>query len=175
MKMHTLLFVPILLVSLIIASGAFAATEVALLRGTESWSPIRGTVAFRDTENGLLIRAEVENAPRGKHGFHIHEFGLTTNGGKDAGGHFNPDGNPHGLITRDGIENVHAGDLGNIVVGSDGRGTLELTVEGLSLTEGKYAVAGRAVILHALEDDFGQPTGNAGGRIAAGSILITGH
>ncbi|MBI4430987.1 MAG: superoxide dismutase family protein [Candidatus Omnitrophica bacterium] len=28
----------------------------------------------------------------------------------------------------------------------------------------------RAVILHEKEDDFGQPTGNAGGRIACGKI-----
>jgi Cu-Zn family superoxide dismutase len=34
-------------------------------------------------------------------------------------------------------------------------------------------VAGRAVVVHEQEDDFSQPVGNAGGRIACGPIVIT--
>ncbi|MBI2167628.1 MAG: superoxide dismutase family protein, partial [Candidatus Omnitrophica bacterium] len=48
----------------------------------------------------------------------------------------------------------------------------EKVVPGLTLKEGEYAVAGRALILHEKEDDFGQPTGNAGGRIACGVIQL---
>jgi len=39
---------------------------------------------------------------------------------------------------------------------------------------GPYAVAGRAVIVHANPDDFSQPSGNAGGRIACGVITPGG-
>jgi Cu-Zn family superoxide dismutase len=40
-------------------------------------------------------------------------------------------------------------------------------------TEGQYAIGDRAFILHADPDDFGQPTGNAGGRIGCGTIQIS--
>jgi Cu-Zn family superoxide dismutase len=36
--------------------------------------------------------------------------------------------------------------------------------------EGADSVVGRAIIIHANPDDFTQPTGNAGGRIATGVI-----
>ena len=39
--------------------------------------------------------------------------------------------------------------------------------------EAPHAVAGRAFILHEKQDDFGQPTGNAGGRIGCGKIDTT--
>ncbi|MBI3291414.1 MAG: superoxide dismutase family protein, partial [Elusimicrobia bacterium] len=44
-----------------------------------------------------------------------------------------------------------------------------------SLSGSKYAVGGRAVIVHEKADDFGQPVGNAGGRIGCGLIVITGR
>jgi Cu-Zn family superoxide dismutase len=153
---------------------ALADTGIAHIRGTAPGSSITGTVLFEDRPGGLWIRAELENMDPGEHGFHIHEYGLVTNGGKDAGGHFNPRGNPHGHVLRDGIEDAHAGDLGNIRIGPDRSGTLELVVPGLSLSSGPSSVAGRAVIVHQKADDFGQPTGNAGGRIAAGTIVIGG-
>jgi Cu-Zn family superoxide dismutase len=36
-------------------------------------------------------------------------------------------------------------------------------------------VGGRAIILHEKMDDFSQPTGNAGGRIGCGTIIVTGN
>ena len=41
---------------------------------------------------------------------------------------------------------------------------------GLTLNDGKYAVNGLSIILHEKKDDFSQPSGNAGGRIACGII-----
>jgi Cu-Zn family superoxide dismutase len=104
-----ILFGIVVIVFVLFISGlAFSETGAAILKGTEPGSPVSGIVTFEDTPEGLRIIAAVSNVPPGKHGFHIHEFGRTTNGGKDAGGHFNPEGNPHGYLPADGIENAHA-------------------------------------------------------------------
>ena len=151
----------------------WAETGQAVLQGTEPGSKISGTATLTDTDDGLKISVQVANAPPGKHGLHIHQFGDCGDAGKAAGGHYNPDGVQHGYLPKDGFDAAHAGDFGNLEIGPNGSGTLELTIAGLSLSEEAYSVGGRAVILHEKADDFGQPTGNAGGRIACGPILIT--
>ncbi|PIQ86131.1 MAG: superoxide dismutase [Candidatus Omnitrophica bacterium CG11_big_fil_rev_8_21_14_0_20_45_26] len=143
---------------------------VAQLGPTAEGSAITGKVSFMAIEDGLKINAVVLNAPPGKHGIHIHENGSCAEAGNAAGGHFNPDGVLHGDLAKDGFRHAHAGDLGNIEIGPDGKGTLEKVISGLTLETGQYGVIGRSVILHEKEDDFGQPTGNAGGRIACGII-----
>lgn len=142
----------------------------AILGPTQPGSMITGKVTLEETSAGLQVRAEVQNAPAGIHGFHIHMNGDCSDAGNAAGGHFNPDAVPHGDLMKDGFAHAHAGDLGNITIETDGHGTLEKLLPGLTLKEGKYGVAGRSFILHEKTDDFGQPTGNAGGRIACGVI-----
>ena len=161
-------------VAVLVAGAASASAEngKAVLRGTADGSAITGIAKVTPTANGITVSVKVEHAPPGKHGFHIHQFGVCDDGGKAAGGHYNPKGVPHGLVTKDGLTGAHAGDFGNLEVGPDGNGSLEVTVPGVSLTGGQYSVAGRAVVLHELPDDFGQPTGNAGGRIACGPIVL---
>jgi Cu-Zn family superoxide dismutase len=133
-------------------------------------SKLSGQVTFTETGKGTLIRATISNAPSGFHGFHIHEKGSCKDGGNAAAGHFNPNGVKHGKIINDGFANAHAGDLGNILIAADGAGNLTQTVPGLTLSKGKYAITNHAVIVHSQKDDFGQPTGNAGGRIGCGII-----
>jgi len=149
---------------------ADAATGSAIIQATSEGSSVRGNVFLTETAEGLKVTASFQNAPPGKHGFHIHENGACGDSGKEAGGHYNPEGAPHGLLSKDGFEHAHAGDLGNVEIASDGTGTHEAFLPGLTLTAGKYPVAGKAFILHEKEDDFGQPTGNAGGRIGCGVI-----
>ncbi|OGW90548.1 MAG: hypothetical protein A3D28_04315 [Omnitrophica bacterium RIFCSPHIGHO2_02_FULL_63_14] len=61
--------------------------------------------------------------------------------------------------------------MGNITVDVDGHGTAKLHMPELGLAvRSRYDILGRAVILHEKQDDFSQPTGNAGGRIACGVI-----
>ncbi len=160
------------LIGLTISGPAFAETGKAALKGTAEGSPIAGTATLTPANDGLKIVVEVNHAPPGQHGLHIHDKGSCADGGNAAGGHYNPNATPHGLVTRDGMGKAHPGDLGNIDVKADGTGRLEATVPGLSLTGGKYNVADRAIILHEKADDFGQPTGNAGGRIACGTIAV---
>ena len=142
----------------------------ATLAGTDSSSKLSGTVVFTKIESGVKAAIKVADAPTGSHAIHIHEHGQCGNLGKAAGGHFNPAGVKHGFLPKDGPKEAHAGDMGNIAVDASGHGSLTLELPGLTLDQGPEGIVGRAVILHEKQDDFGQPTGNAGGRIACGVI-----
>ncbi|MEQ9486147.1 superoxide dismutase family protein [Coleofasciculus sp. F4-SAH-05] len=150
-----------------------ASTATAIINSTTDPSAVLGEAEFTTTADAMLIEVMMTNAPAGEHAFHIHETGNCAEQGNAAGGHFNPDDVKHGLITEDGFENAHAGDLGNITIAEDGTGTKSLTVEKLMFTEGNYAIGNLSVILHDKPDDFGQPTGNAGGRVGCGIIEVT--
>ena len=148
---------------------------LATLRGTAPHSAIDGTAVFTQTETGVKARVKLEGAPPGVHGIHIHEHGNCGDMGKTAGGHFNPAGVKHGFLPKDGMAGAHAGDMGNITIRADGSGVLNLELPGLTLDQGPHGIIGRSVILHEKVDDFGQPTGNAGGRIACGVIEEPGR
>ena len=134
---------------------------------------IKGTATFADGEAGVAVHVSVEGAPQGTHGFHIHDVGdCSADDFTSAGGHFNPAGVPHGG-PADGER--HAGDLGNIEVGADGTGYLDLTSDIITVSAGESSVVGRGVILHADADDLeSQPTGAAGARLACGVVEADG-
>ncbi|MBI3316034.1 MAG: superoxide dismutase family protein [Candidatus Omnitrophica bacterium] len=161
-----------LILALAGSSAGLAATATAVISGTQPGSSVGGKVTFMETSEGLHVRANVSGASAGKHGFHIHEVGSCADSGKAAGGHFNPDKMDHGFLPKDGIVHAHAGDLGNITADAGGSGELDLMIPSVTLADGPYAIAGRSVILHEKEDDFGQPVGNAGGRIGCGIITL---
>ncbi|MBD1911184.1 MULTISPECIES: superoxide dismutase family protein [unclassified Leptolyngbya] len=146
--------------------------STATLESTSSDNSLRGEITFTPTESGVLVEAQVTGAPAGPHGFHIHENASCADAGNAAGGHFNPDGSPHGNLQRDGFANAHAGDLGNLTIAADGSGSYREEIPGLTLTDGKYAIANHAVILHEKVDSYVQPTGDAGGRIACGIVQV---
>ncbi len=166
-KISFLFFAAALLLS---APAVHAKSLTTELHGTSADSAVTGEIQFYDTPKGLKVLAHVEGAPPGMHGIHIHEKGDCGDSGNAAGGHFNPKGLPHGDAVKDGVEHVHAGDLGNIEIGADGKGDLEKIVAGLTAAPGEFSVIGRSVIVHEKVDDFGQPTGNAGGRIGCAEI-----
>ncbi|MFT5207197.1 MAG: Cu-Zn family superoxide dismutase [Candidatus Omnitrophota bacterium] len=154
---------------------ALADRAEAEILGTGMGSPLTGMAYMQEMNNGLDITISVANAKPGFHGIHIHEFGSCHKKGLAAGGHYNPMGAEHGFTPRQGVTMAHAGDLGNIQVQPSGQGVLKLFVPGISITHGKFNVAGRAVILHEKMDDFAQPLGNAGGRIGCGTIAIANN
>ncbi len=131
---------------------------------------VKGIVTFTQTEKGVKVVAHLEGLTPGKHGFHVHEFGdCSAPDATSAGGHFNPTQMAHGAPTD---STRHAGDLGNIVADDKGVADLEWLDPVMQLS-GPHSIIGRAVIVHAKEDDLKtQPTGNAGAREACGVIGI---
>jgi Cu-Zn family superoxide dismutase len=144
---------------------------------------VAGTVTFTQSGDGpTKVVASFTGLAVGKHGFHIHEFGDTTNGCMSTGPHFNPNGKKHGSPTD---EERHAGDLGNILATAD---ACEWEMEDVQIPlSGPNSIIGRAVVVHELEDDLGKgdsseigtqgktscTTGNAGARLACGVIGLT--
>lgn len=141
--------------------------EVALQ--PKSNSKLAGKATFTETPEGVRIVLAVENVKPGDHGTHIHEKGdCSAADGSSAGGHYNPTSHPHALPAS---SPRHLGDLGNITVGKDGTGTLEIVAPGANLKDGDpNSFVGRAIIVHEKKDDGGQPVGNAGGRIGCAEI-----
>lgn len=147
----------------------------AVLLDAEGASVGRALLTQDQLSNDVHIEAVVSGVePPGPHGIHIHEEGdCVPPDFTSASGHFAPAGFPHDCPPE---VQRHSGDLGNIVIGEDGGGTLELTVNNLTLAGGELSVVGRAVILHEDEDDCTtQPTGDAGARLACGRIVMLGE
>lgn len=135
----------------------------------KSNSKLAGKATFAETPDGVKVTLTVEGIKPGDHAWHVHEKGdCSAADGASAGGHFNPGSHPHALPTTDAR---HLGDLGNVVVGKDGKGTAEITIKGANLKAGDpNSFEGKSIIIHEKKDDGGQPTGNAGGRIGCGEI-----
>ncbi|XP_012834440.1 PREDICTED: superoxide dismutase [Cu-Zn] 2 isoform X2 [Erythranthe guttata] len=116
---------------------------------------------------GVHVKGRISGLNPGLHGFHIHALGDTTNGCNSTGPHFNPLNKVHGSPLD---AERHAGDLGNIMAGSDD------TQIPLS---GQHSILGRAVVVHADADDLGKgghelskTTGNAGARVGCGENCV---
>lgn len=136
-------------------------------------STVKGVVLFTALDHGVEISARLTGLTPGQHGFHIHEFGdCSAPDGSSAGPHFNPEGKPHGAP---GADASHAGDYGNLEADANGHATLKLVSHRITLDQSATGVLGRSVIIHDKPDDLtSQPTGNAGGRIGCGVIVIQG-
>ena len=136
---------------------------------------VEGIILFIQSPSGgpTLIKGTIKGLEPGEHGFHIHEFGDLSQGCESAGGHYNPDGVDHGDITEG-----HVGDLGNITANESGVAEFTIKAQRVDLI-GERSVVGRAIVVHADEDDLGQggddeslKTGNAGDRLACGVIVL---
>jgi Cu-Zn family superoxide dismutase len=134
-----------------------------------------GLVTFKETRLGVRVDVKVTGLPPGKHGINIYEKGECK--GPDfatAGGHFNINGQQHGVP---GAVTAHAGELPNLEVSDKGTGTLLFYSPHISLNKalstGLTFGSGTAVIISANEDDYKtQPAGNSGARIACGVVKL---
>ncbi len=141
----------------------------ATIRGSEMYPEIKGQVNFYQTEYGVLIGADVSglptmnSSPNTFFGFHIHEGNSCTGNENDpfadAAHHYNPRNVEHPF---------HAGDLPPLL-GYRGNAFSILFTGAFRLED----IIGRTVIIHSAPDDFtSQPAGNAGEKIACGTITM---
>ena len=84
-------------------------------------------------------------------------------------GHWNPTNKQHG---KWGSADFHSGDIGNVQLDNQGKGTLTLETDLWTLGGGpEKNILDKALIVHGGTDDYtSQPSGNAGTRIGCGVI-----
>ena len=136
-----------------------------------SGSNVTGEVNFTQRDGKVQFELSVQNLTPGEHAVHLHEKGdCSAADASSAGGHWNPTMKPHGK--RGEGTAFHKGDIANMNVGNDGKGTLSLSIDGWSIGgPDSTNIVGKSVIIHEKADDFTtQPSGNAGSRLSCGVI-----
>ena len=141
----------------------FARVDVRTSTGQDA-----GWLKMRKDGNDVEISGKLKGLPEGEHGMHIHQVGkCEAPDFKSAGDHYNPAMKQHG---KDNPNGWHAGDLGNIKVGSDGESSVDMKAKNVELWAGDSAM-GKSLVVHAQKDDMkSDPSGNSGDRIACGII-----
>lgn len=129
-----------------------------------------GTANVSQIGDSVRLTVTGLNMPSGAHGLHIHTTGICAAPDfLSAGPHWNPTNRLHG---KDNAAGMHRGDLPNLLIGTDGRGTIEYTIPGGWLSAGRSPLLdrdGAAIVVHAAADDYRtDPAGNSGARIACG-------
>jgi Cu-Zn family superoxide dismutase len=121
------------------------------------------------------ITVSVSGLKPGLHGVHLHAVGKCEAPFTGAGGHFDP--GPASNTDPDANHPFHMGDVPNIEVGADGKGTLKAVTTRVTLSPGPLSVFdddGTAIIIHGNEDKgiTGEPkSGVSGGpRVACGVL-----
>lgn len=152
-----------------VALGQEQATAKASFVGADGSDT--GSATLTQTTEGVLIELEVSGLPADTWvAFHVHETGTCdhSTGHESAGGHFNPTDKEHGFKVSSG---PHAGDMPNQYVAADGVLRAQVLNTFVTLNDGDNAIKGRALMVHAGQDDYtSQPSGDAGDRLACGVI-----
>lgn len=149
-----------------------AEAELTAAEGAE----VEGKATFTQEPDGVRVVLELDDAPPGRKGVHVHTRGDCSDiKGESMGPHFDPKLEEHALPSEGDAR--HLGDLGNIVVEDDGDGRLEIKVPDATLKPDDTAsFLGRSLIVHSGEDTGSavQPSGGSGTPMACGVIKSTG-
>lgn len=135
--------------------------QVKIVRGKayidppkDAGSEFIGTAIFINEPGQLALHVEVENAPKTKLMVNIH-MGTDCD---TPGGRWNPDG-----IDRSGWEEgvTHLGDVGEFMVGDDGKGSIDVTSSRWSMGTGEANdVMGQVMLIFEASEDAGaEPLG----------------
>lgn len=147
-------------------------TASAIITGVMDNVTVDGTARFESTADGkvkMMLSLSIPTKANKRVAVHIHENGDCADGGKAAGGHWNPTAEDHG---KWGDAHFHSGDIGNIQLDAEGKGSMEMETDRWSIGGGAATnILNHGFIVHGGEDDFkSQPSGNAGDRIGCGVI-----
>lgn len=131
-----------------------------------------GTVKLTEKEDGVQAKVKVEGLSPGFHGIHVHEYANCSGTDfKNAGSHFNPTGDKHGLMNSKG---AHLGDMPNIKADTDGKLKGEVMVNDATLLDGRKSLLqgkGTSIVITEDPDDgMTQPGGDSGKRMMCGTI-----
>lgn len=148
-----------------IADGRIATARLVTAGGLPA-----GTARVTEVAGGLRVTVAAAGLQPGTHGSHLHTVGrCDAPDFASAGGHWNPAGTQHGAMNPRG---PHAGDLPNLLIGPDGRGTVAVLLAGASL-DALLDADGAALVVHAGADDLmTDPSGNSGARLACGVLAL---
>lgn len=143
---------------------------VCVLKGDQG---VSGAIYFEQEKEGepVKVTGEINGLEPGQHGFHIHEFGDTTNGCVSAGPHFNlVSTNHHGGPTD---SNRHNGDLGNVTADANKKAVVEITDSHISLAQASQLnIVGRSLVVHEKADDLGKG-GNDESKFRLHSFILS--
>ncbi|MEO5839406.1 MAG: superoxide dismutase family protein [Acidimicrobiales bacterium] len=156
------------------ASGWRARATLRVADGSEI-----GQVTFQGKHDETEVRVKLDHLPANWsvdafHGFHIHANNAGTENGcladpaqasnqwfLSVDGHWNPDTHDH---------STHDGDMPSLLVNTDGSAEMQFVT-------GRFdpgAIVGRAVIVHAGADNFGNvPLGIAENQYTANTVAAT--
>lgn len=174
------------------AAGLFGAAAVAFTAETagahERWAQASlrsadgtrlGSVSFADDHDSdftaVTIWLRNAAAVEAFHGIHIHANDTTANGAGCIADPTQPSST--WFVSADGhwkkdpteLHGHHAGDLPSVFVNADGTAKLRFVVDKLTPRQ----VVGRAVILHAGPDNFGNvPVGTGADQYTAGATAV---
>jgi Cu-Zn family superoxide dismutase len=146
--------------------------KVAIALNAKSGSNATGNIVFKEENGKVHMTAIMSGLEPGSHAIHIHQTSdCSSTDGKSAGGHWNPTNQPHGKWGA--TEGYHKGDIGNFIADEKGNGTISFSTDEwcIGCDDDNKNILGKGVIVHAGTDDYGQPTGNAGGRVSCGGII----
>lgn len=140
---------------------------------------ITGTADFVERAQGtgriVEITVTASGLKPGLHGVHLHAVGKCEPDFAAAGGHFDP--GPAANMDPDANHPFHMGDIPNLQVGANGRGTMKIVTSRVTLSDGPLSLFdadNSAIIIHGNPDQgiTGEPkSGVSGGpRVACGVI-----